>query len=367
MRVGMQLVIQNLENPKGDEAQFMHEIRMSELAEEVGFDIVWCVEHHFDGYSMCPDNTQLLSYLAGRTKRILLGTGAVILPWWRDPVRVAEKLVMLDHMSDGRLVFGMGRGLSRIEYGGFGIDMNEARERFDEAIEIILQGLRTGKVEHKGKFFDQPYAEIRPSPSRSFENRLYCVAMSPDSVEAAARIGAGMMTFIQFPIERHMPNIEKHRALFRAFNNRPAPPAVLTDITFCDADQAHAEEMARKYMPLNFLAILRHYELTSTHFGKTKGYAAYDEIASMLRDAGHEAAASAYVDTQVYGTPDRILRLYEERLKVTGPIEVNFQFSYGNMPFDACEKSIRLFAKEVLPNLKQMLAAAARPLAQSAE
>jgi alkanesulfonate monooxygenase SsuD/methylene tetrahydromethanopterin reductase-like flavin-dependent oxidoreductase (luciferase family) len=367
MRVGMQLVIQNLHDPAGDEAMFLHEARMAELAEEVGLDIVWCVEHHFDGYSMCPDNMQLLSYLAGRTRRIQLGTGAVILPWWQDPVRVAEKMAMLDQVSGGRAVFGVGRGLSRIEYGGFGIDMNEARERFDEAIEIILQGLRTGKVEFEGKFFKQPYAEIRPAPSRSFDGRIYSVAMSPDSVEVAARIGAGMMTFIQFPLERHMPNIEKHRALFRAHNNRAAPPAVLTDLTFCGADAAEAEEMARRYMPLNFLAVLRHYELDSPHFGKTKGYAAYDQIAQMMRETGREEAARAFVDTQVWGTPDQILRAYEQRLKISGPVETNFQFSYGNMPFEACEKSVRLFGKEVAPVLRQMLATAALPLAASAE
>jgi len=261
----------------------------------------------------------------------------------------------------------MGRGLSRIEYGGFGIDMNEARERWDEAAEIILMGIRTGKVEYKGKFFDQPYAEIRPAPTHSIEGRLYSVAMSPDSIEQAAKFGAGMMTFIQFPIERHMPNIEKFRALFRARHGRTAPPAVLTDLTYCGSNAAEAEATAREYIPRNFLAVIKHYELTSDHFGKTKGYSAYASISEALAAAGKEEAAKQFVDTQIFGTPDQILRGYERRIKIAGDIEPNFQFSYGNLPYEKVEASVRLFAKEVMPSLRGMLADANRPLAASAE
>src|SRR6266542_5080118 len=92
---------------------------------------LWSVEHHFDDYSMCPDNMQFLSWLAGRTSRVGLGTAAVILPW-NNPLRVVEKMILLDHFSQGRAVFGMGRGLAKMEYRGQMIDMNEARERFDE-------------------------------------------------------------------------------------------------------------------------------------------------------------------------------------------------------------------------------------------
>ena len=132
MKVGVLLVFQNWHENLTDEEMFRSEIRLGEMAETLGYDSVWSVEHHFDDYSMCPDNTQPLSYLAGRTSSIKLGTGAVILPW-NDPLRVAEKITLLDHLAEGRVVFGMGRGLAKMEYAGFGLDMNESRERFDEA------------------------------------------------------------------------------------------------------------------------------------------------------------------------------------------------------------------------------------------
>src|SRR5215211_605663 len=210
MKVGVLLVFQNWHENMSYEEMFLNEIRLGEMAEALGYDSVWSVEHHFDDYSMCPDATQSLSYLAGRTSTIKLGTGAVIRPW-NDPLRVAEKVVLLDHMSGGRVIFGMGRGLAKMEYRGFRQDMNEARERFDESARMILDALETGVIEGEGPFYPQPRIDLRPKPSRSFHDRTYSVAMSPDSVDAAAALGTGMMTFLQMPVEQHMAAIETYR------------------------------------------------------------------------------------------------------------------------------------------------------------
>src|SRR5690606_38599614 len=153
-------------------------LHLGEMAEALGYDSVWSVEHHFDDYSMCPDATQALAYLAARTDTIGLGTGAVILPW-NDPLRVAEKVILLDHMCGGRLIFGMGRGLDKLEYEGFGRDMNEGRERFDESAAMITRAIETGVMEGDGPFYPQSRVELRPRPSRSFAGRTYSVAMSP--------------------------------------------------------------------------------------------------------------------------------------------------------------------------------------------
>ncbi len=88
------------------------------LAEPLGFDSLWGVEHHFTDYTMCPDVLQFLTYMAGRTKRVKLGSMVVVLPW-HDPMRVAEEISMLDHMSSGRLILGIGRGAGRVEFDGF--------------------------------------------------------------------------------------------------------------------------------------------------------------------------------------------------------------------------------------------------------
>src|SRR5580692_2890249 len=108
MKVGMQLGYQNLHGiPDAD--FFRKETKLAIEAEAMGFDIVGPVEHHFTDYAACPDPFQMLAYVAARTKKIKLITAAVILPW-NNPLRVVEQALMLDIMSEGRLILGMGRG-----------------------------------------------------------------------------------------------------------------------------------------------------------------------------------------------------------------------------------------------------------------
>ena len=104
----------------------------------LGFDVLWSAEHHFFDYSFCPDNLQLMTYLAGVCPDIDLGTAAVILPW-HDPLRVAEQAAVLDLLCKGRLRLGLGRGLARREFAAFRGTMNESRERFDEAAPMIVE------------------------------------------------------------------------------------------------------------------------------------------------------------------------------------------------------------------------------------
>src|ERR1700722_724674 len=115
-----------------DEQGWDEDIQRARPAADSGFFVLWAVEHHFNDYSFCPDNLQLLTYLAAVCPNIDLGTAAVILPW-NDPLRVAERAVVLDMLSKGRLRLGMGRGLARREFHAFRGTMDESRERLDEA------------------------------------------------------------------------------------------------------------------------------------------------------------------------------------------------------------------------------------------
>ena len=136
-----------------------------------------------------------LAYIAGRTERIDVGTAAIILPW-NEPLRVAEKVALLDQIAGGRLRLGFGRGLSRREYSHFrGIEMDESRDRFDESSLMVQQALETGFIEGGGPHYPQPRTPIRPAPQRTFRDRTYAVATSDDSLEAAARLRAAMVMF----------------------------------------------------------------------------------------------------------------------------------------------------------------------------
>src|SRR5215216_4487452 len=212
MDVGIQTIFASKGWDGMSDAQVYEEdTRLALLAADLGFDVVWAVEHHFFDYSFCPDNVAFLSYMAGRNETVDVGTAAVIMPW-NDPLRVAERIAVLDQVSGGRVRFGMGRGLSRREFANFGaIEMDESRERFDEGSMMVKRALETGFIEGDGPFYRQPRTPIRPAPARSFEGRTYAVASSDDSIEAAAQLGAAMVMFSDRRWEHRLPSIEKWR------------------------------------------------------------------------------------------------------------------------------------------------------------
>jgi alkanesulfonate monooxygenase SsuD/methylene tetrahydromethanopterin reductase-like flavin-dependent oxidoreductase (luciferase family) len=356
MKVGLLLVFQNFLDRITDHEMYEREIALALLAEPLGLDTVSAVEHHFFSYAMCPDNIQFLSYVAAKTERIGLLTGAVILPW-NNPLRVVEKMLLLDHLSKGRAIFGIGRGLAKREYGAFGIDMNEARDRFDEAADMIIRGLETGIVEGDGRYYKQTRTAVRPGPYASFKGRINCVAMSSDSVPVCARLGAKMMSFAQKPWEQMVPHFENYRKLFLQYNNRQAPAPVCVDFLVCRDSADEAEALAREHITNYYVTLMEHYDMAGDHFKQMKGYGDYATNAALIKEAGG-AAAEAFVNVNLWGTPKQILEKLDKRRQLIGDFDLTVQISFGGMSGEKAEQSLRLFAKKVLPELRSWQSAA---------
>jgi alkanesulfonate monooxygenase SsuD/methylene tetrahydromethanopterin reductase-like flavin-dependent oxidoreductase (luciferase family) len=349
MDVGLQMIFATYGwSNVSDEQAWNEELQLARLAADHGFDVLWSVEHHGNDYSFCPDNLQLMSYLAAACPEVGLGTAAVILPW-HDPLRVAEQASVLDHLSRGRLRLGMGRGLARREFETFRGTMDESRGRFDEAAAMILRGLRTGVMEGDGPFYPQPRAEIRPRPTRSFDGRVYAVASSDDSVVSAAKLNARLVMFADRPWPMRMPAIQKHRELVPQMHGEPARPPLLADFCVCTPTLEGAEALARRYMGKFVESNFYHYELLGPHFSTVKGYDAYAQKVALTREIGMDGIVSAFMQAAVWGTPDRILRTLEERRAIVGDFELATSFRFGGTPFDLAESGLRLYAKEVLP------------------
>src|SRR5690349_10092670 len=145
MKVGIALNMLS-EPPRPDVAVVSDHLVMGDLAEPLGFDSLFALEHHFTGYAMSPAPLELLAYYAGRTKRIVLGTAVIVLPW-HDPIRVAEGIALLDILSGGRCLFGFGRGAASVEYAGMRVSMEEARARFVETAKIVVLALTSESFE----------------------------------------------------------------------------------------------------------------------------------------------------------------------------------------------------------------------------
>ncbi|WP_439815556.1 LLM class flavin-dependent oxidoreductase [Zavarzinia sp. CC-PAN008] len=367
MHVGLASIFQGTDPKRTDHEVYQRELKLAELGATLGFESIWGVEHHFDAYTMCPDVLQFLSYIAGRCPNVRVGSMVVVLPW-HDPMRVAEEIAMLDLMSDGRFILGLGRGLARIEFEGFGIDQNTARERFVESAEMILTGLERGYCEYDGQYIKQVRRDIRPAPKSSFKGRTYAAAVSPESVEIMAKLGVGILIIPQKPWDVVEAELANYRAIFRKVNGFEAPAPIMGGWTFCDKDAGRAEEMARKYIGGYWKTVIAHYEFNADYLTKTKGYESYKAMAERAASAdGADEMVEFFLSIQIWGTPEMC---YDKIMKCrghSGAGAFNGVFSYAGMPWDMAEANMRLFAKEVLPELKKVEAKPLIDYAQAAE
>jgi alkanesulfonate monooxygenase SsuD/methylene tetrahydromethanopterin reductase-like flavin-dependent oxidoreductase (luciferase family) len=351
MKVGLQLGYQNLHGIS-DAEFFRRETQLGIEAEAMGFDFVAPVEHHFTDYAACPDPTQLLTYIAAKTKTIKLMTGAVILPW-NDPLRVVEKAIMLDILSDGRMILGMGRGAARREFKALRVDLADSREMFDEAARIIMQGLETGIVEADTKWYKQPRVEIRPRPPKSFRDRLVMVSMSPSSVDIAARYGLQALRFSQGNWARALPEINGYRNLFKEIHGREAPPFIVNDFMVCFDQKQKVIEYTDKYFSKLFAQVANHYEFGGEHFKSLPSYSTYVTLGELSAAAGGpEKAYKDYIGANLIGTPEEMLEQHLARTELVGEYHMLANFSFGGMPYELVYEQAKRFADKIMPKLK---------------
>lgn len=351
MHIGVNFGFGRADTTVTEQQVVANETELAVRSEALGYDSVWAVEHHFTDYSFCPDNLQWLSYVGAKTSTIQLGTGAVILPW-NDPLRVAEKLLLLDNLTGGRAIFGMGRGVARSEYTGLRVPVGESRERFDEMAPMILEALETGFIEGTGPFYEQPRVQLKPGPIKSFSDRVYTVAGSADSIVSAVANKARVMSFILRPVDQLMETFTAYHDQYQAaWNEKPAPICLNVNM-YCHRDPEVAKERMHKYVGAFWQQNVDHYEFTGTHFATQKGYERYAEKADALRATGVEAAGHTYAEAALSGTPEQILEKLSWIQDVMGEYELIVAPAFGGMPYDMATESLELFATEVAPKAR---------------
>ena len=359
----MASIFQNPGRRLTDHDVYREELRLADLVEPLGFDSIWSVEHHFTDYTMCPDVLQFLTYMAGRTQHVALGSMVVVLPW-HDPLRVAEEVSMLDAISGGRLILGLGRGAGKVEFDGFRLSMDESRARFVEAAQMLLRGLESGHVEYDGTFVKQPRKAIRPAPFKSFRGRTYAAAVSPESVPIMAELGVGMLIIPQKPWPEVARELAAYRERYHSINGAEAPAPVCAGWVFCDADPDRARAMARRYIGGYFESVLAHYQFAGEHLKTTKGYEYYGKFSEKIATYGTDGVIDFFVDLQVSGTPEQCYEKILDIRRRVGNDHFVGVFSYAGMPYDEAERNLRLFAEHVRPALQALGPA---PAPQSAD
>jgi alkanesulfonate monooxygenase SsuD/methylene tetrahydromethanopterin reductase-like flavin-dependent oxidoreductase (luciferase family) len=336
-----------------DQQIFLEEVELAKLADQLGYDSVWAVEHHFTPYTMITNPLQLLTYLAGVTEKIHVGTMVCVLPWW-NPVRLAEEVSMLEtFLGDRTLTLGLGRGIGRREYNGLMVDQGEARGRFDEGVEILMRALRGERFSFHGEYFNVDDVVLRPQPkpNGAVEN-LYFAGNSPASFEGAAKRGLKQLIIPQVAWEVHAAQLKSFAAARADAGFGPFDPKSGVWI-YCAETEAEARVGAEQYMVEYGESTLRHYELLGGHFAEIKGYEIYAERAAALREDTQEHVRR-WFDLHPWGTPDQVAQKVIEITDHLHPSEIMCVFRYGSMPYEKAEKSMRLFAQDVLPQLKEI-------------
>ncbi|MDP6692197.1 MAG: LLM class flavin-dependent oxidoreductase [Alphaproteobacteria bacterium] len=353
MRIGTDLSVL-AEAGRSDAAVLAEHLSLGDLAEPLGFDSLFGLEHHFTGYSMSPAPLQLLSYFAGRTRRITLGTCVIVLPW-QDPIRVAEQIAYLDLLCGGRCMFGFGRGAASVEYAGFRIPMEEARPRFAESAQLITKALSQEVFDWDGEFFQIPEMSIRPRPMSHPERRFYASSVSPESAEIMAKLGFGMMVIMQNEWVKAATDIQSFREIAISVGHTPKPPMILTNVSVADSRE-EANERAMQYLGAKWDSIDAHYKFSDGHLAKQKGYESYGKMAKtyskLKEEESRKKMTEFYVGIQIVGTPDDCIQKIGELQRLTGTDHIVCDFSYGGMPHEQGELNMRQFATEVMPTLQ---------------
>ena len=351
MHVGMAVIFQGYDDPARDREVYARELALADQAEGLGFESIWAVEHHFTAYTMCPDPLQFLTYMAGRTKNVKLGSMVVVLPW-HDPVRVAEHVSMLDMLSDGRFIFGVGRGLGRVEFDGFRIPMDEARSRFIESATAVLEGLDRGYLEFSGEHFQIPRRELRPAPMASFRGRTYAAAVSPESVKIMAELGVGLLIIPQKPWAQVSAELDEYKTQYRLLRGEEPPAPIVAGWTFVDNDAKRAKDMAHQYMGGYYETVMDHYEFAAGHLAKQKGYEFYGKLTENLDKHGKQGGIDFFTDLQVWGTPDMCLEKIEWIKTLTGAETYIAVCSYAGLEAAEADRNLKQVASDVMPTLK---------------
>jgi alkanesulfonate monooxygenase SsuD/methylene tetrahydromethanopterin reductase-like flavin-dependent oxidoreductase (luciferase family) len=249
----------------------------------------------------------------------------------------------------------MGRGTGRIEFEGFKTEMASARLRFKESAELILGALETGVAEYHGELIEQPRVDLRPRPPKSFRGRTYAAAISPESAGIMAELGVGLLIIPQKPWPAVEQELHDYRKVFRKATSEEPPPPVVSGWTFVDESADRAESLAREYITGYWDSVVKHYEFNKPHLKDTPGYEhhglMYDRLTA---PGGSEAMADFFIGLQIWGTPAQVFDKIGVLQQKTCMDSYTGVFSFAGMPIDEAERSMKLFAREVMPELKKL-------------
>ena len=370
-----------MQRPVLDEHAVIEEtIEQIVLADEMGWDYVWFVEHHFlTGFSMSPCPEVIYGALSKLTKRIRLGFGVVILPY-HHPIRVAERVAMVDHLSNGRVEFGTGRSAA-YEQTGMGIDPRDTRAMWEESLAMVPKIWASDTFEWEGRFWNVPPRQVLPKPYQKPHPPIWVAALQPSTYELAAQKGIGVMalgisapSILEPHIKAYRENIKKANPVGQYVNNQ----WLSATMGYCDFDNQEARELCAQSLKTFFGpdkpylqdqkdlyqklveqwgGVPNHLQQNfSRYIEQADGEESVDLSggASIAQQAWRELDADTLVERGVIvaGDPESCIKAVKLHAE-TGVDQLQFLMATETIPHEKVMKSIEMFGKHVIPEFKE--------------
>jgi alkanesulfonate monooxygenase SsuD/methylene tetrahydromethanopterin reductase-like flavin-dependent oxidoreductase (luciferase family) len=322
-----------------------------ELADRLGIDYAWEVEHHFlEEYSHSPAPEVFLGACSQRTRRIRLGHGIVLMPpKYNHPAKVAARIATLDLVSNGRVEFGTGESASRAELEGYGIDPAEKRTMWREATEQVANILAMDPYPgYQGRYFSMPCRNLVPKPVQKPHPPMWLACSSRETIHVAAQLGLGALTFAFVdPAEaRHW--VEDY---YRTFERECVPIGWMPNpniamVTGFSCHQSAEEARRRGLDGFRFFgfALAHHYLFGHHKPGRTNIWQSFEAARGLMPDMGAVAGG--------IGTPDD-LRAHLRKFADVGVDQVIFIQQGGRNRHDHICESLELFAARVMPEFTE--------------
>jgi alkanesulfonate monooxygenase SsuD/methylene tetrahydromethanopterin reductase-like flavin-dependent oxidoreductase (luciferase family) len=329
---------------------FAESFDLVDAAEDWGLDAVWLAELHVQ-----PKRTVLAapltiaSAIAARTDRIKIATGVQVLPLV-NPLRIAEEAATVDHISHGRLVFGVGRsGLPR-SYQAYGVPYEESKERFNEALQIILRAWEETPFSYSGRFYSCDNVTLSPVPFQRPHPPVCIAASSPDTFVTAAQDGFGILVAVRRgTLSSLRPNLERYRAAWREAGHPGSGEVYVRVPVYVGENSSDAVREPEA-------SIMSFYQNLGSRIEESAGVAGTgdaEERAAGGRRLQETTYEEALRDKIVVGTPDMVtqrLAQLRDELGLSGILaELNCG---GQIPKSNVRRCLSLLCREVMPNFR---------------
>jgi alkanesulfonate monooxygenase SsuD/methylene tetrahydromethanopterin reductase-like flavin-dependent oxidoreductase (luciferase family) len=307
-------------------------LTMAEWAEDLGFDSFWLGEHHFYWYGTCVSPPMVIAALGQRTKKMRLGP-AVAVPAFHNPLVLAEEYAFADNLCGGRLDFGLGSGFSPVEFKTFGITIEEAKERFWEATDIILKAWRQDEFSHQGKYYQFENVSLHMKPLQKPMPPVWMAASSDDTLAKAGELGLPIMG-IPFARSNTIHDVKAKNDLFKESYVRKGhkgTPDILVALHVC---LHRSEEDAVKLARPHFERVVDYLKTSRRPGSKVPD----------LDNIKKEKLA-------VFTTPEDAVAILKDYEKI-GVTHVICMVNFGGLPMTDVRRTLGLMSKEVFPKFK---------------